>query len=235
RGHHTWKMGGELDRQHSPNHFLPSINGGFTFNSVGTTNAFSQFIRNASNCPAGSTCSQLSLTDGPFNFDFAEYDASFYGQDDWRIKDNLTLNLGLRWEWNQQAVNLLHDRTVAFQAGANPLWDNTFPASETTVPIIPQDFNNFSPVVGFAWTPRMGKGLFGEDKTVLRGGFRISYDPTFYNMFLNVATSSPSVNAVTTVAPLPSSGNFTGADILPFLQSGGFVGTAGINPGIRNH
>jgi hypothetical protein len=52
---------------------------------------------------------------------------------------------------------------------------------------------------------------------------------------LNVATSSPSVNAVTTVAPLPPSGNFQGNQILPFLQSLGAVDTAGVNPGIRNH
>ncbi|PYY04859.1 MAG: hypothetical protein DMG69_28760 [Acidobacteria bacterium] len=221
KARHTLKFGGEYDKQRSPNVFLPNNNSIYFFRS---------FDALVANNPV-----QTRITVGDPRLPFSEKDVAAYFQDDWRIKDNLTLNLGLRWEWNQQAVNLLHDRTVAVQAGANPLWDNTFPASETTVPSVPQDFNNFSPVVGFAWTPRMGKGLFGEDKTVLRGGFRISYDPTFYNMFLNVATSSPSVNAVTTVAPLPSSGNFTGADILPFLQSGGFVGTAGINPGIRNH
>jgi hypothetical protein len=71
RGRHTFKFGGELDHQSSPNHFLPSINGGFSFfnspntatdcvTTTGTTtpcNAFSNFVKNAAGCPAGVTCS----------------------------------------------------------------------------------------------------------------------------------------------------------------------------------
>jgi len=67
---------------------------------------------------------------------------------------------------------------------------------------------------------------------VIRGGFRIGYDPAFYNIFLNVATSAPSVNAGTFVAPLPTSGGFLGSDLLPFLSP--FVPT-GVPSGIRNH
>jgi carboxypeptidase family protein/TonB-dependent receptor-like protein len=221
KGRHTLRIGGEYDKQRSPNVFLPNNNSIYFFGS------FNDIVAN--------NPLQTRISIGDPHLPFSEKDVAAYFQDDWRIKDNLTLNLGLRWEWNQQAVNLLHDRTVASQASANPLWDNTFPASQTTVPHVPQDLNNFSPVIGFAWTPQVMKGLFGEGKTVIRGGFRISYDPAFYNIFLNVATSAPSVNAVTTVAPLPSSGGFTGAEITPFLQSGGFVDTTGINPGIRNH
>jgi len=221
RGRHTLKMGGEYDKQRSPNVFLPNNNSIYFFPS------FSDIVAN--------NPEQTRITVGSPNLPFHEKDVAAYFQDDWRVKDNLTLNLGLRWEWNEQAINLLHDRTVASQAGPNPLWDNSFPALETEVPKVPQALHNFSPVVGFAWTPHMLKSILGENKTVVRGGFRIAYDPSFYNMFLNVATSSPSVNAVTTVAPLPSSGNFQGNQILPFLQSIGAVDTVGINPGIRNH
>jgi len=58
---------------------------------------------------------------------FKENDAAFYFQDDWRIKDNLTLNLGLRWEFYQQAGNILHDESVAQQTGPNHLWIRLFP------------------------------------------------------------------------------------------------------------
>jgi len=39
-----------------------------------------------------------------------------------------------------------------------------------------------------------------KEKTVVRGGFRIAYDPTFYNIHLNVASSAPFVNAGTIAA-----------------------------------
>src|SRR5713101_2079731 len=181
---HTFKFGGEYDRQRSPNGFLPAINGSFNFAD------FNAFLQNTAN---------FSLTDGPFNFPFKEQDAALYFQDDWRIKDNLTLNLGIRWEFYSQAINLLHDLTVAKQNSATPFWDPSLPQSLTTVPHIPNRLNNWAPNVGFAWTPRVWQGLFGQDKTVIRGGFRIAYDPAFYNMFSNVASSSPVVNSGTNI------------------------------------
>jgi outer membrane receptor protein involved in Fe transport len=180
-GKMTIKLGGDYTKQRSPNVFLPLTNGSFTYGD------FNGFL---SGQPAFD-----SIASGDPKLPFKENDLAFYVQNDWRIKDNLTLNLGLRWEFYQQAINLLHDRTVAQQLGPNPFWDPTLPLDRTTIPHIPQDLNNFSPVVGFAWTPRIMRGLFGEDRTVIRGGFRIGYDPSFYNIFLNTATNSPVVNA----------------------------------------
>lgn len=219
-GHHTMKFGGEFDHQSSPNHFLPSINGGFTFISAGTTNAFSQFIQG--------TGSSLSLTNGPFNFDFRENDTAFYAQDDWRIKSNLTLNLGLRWEWDQQAINMLHD--ISVQNVASGFWAAGLPASVTEIPHIPEDLNNFGPNVGFAWTPRIFQKLTGHDQTVIRGGYRIAYDPAYYNIFLNIATSAPVVNAGTinnVGLPTDLTGKGVQTAYLPLIPTGQ-------NPGARN-
>src|SRR5205085_4604404 len=53
--------------------------------------------------------------------------------------------------------------------------------------------------VGFAYSPHWGSGgvghfLFGDnDATVIRGGYSIAYDPAFYNILLNVSTSTPNV------------------------------------------
>lgn len=236
-GKHTIKFGGELDHQNSPGHFLPNTNGTFTFNSfaipagapgAGTTvNAYSTFINGAGSCPAGTTCSQLSLTDGPTVVPFKENDVSFYGQDDWRILDNLTLNLGLRWEWDQEAVNLLHDLSV--QNVASGFWQAGLPTSVTEIPKIPEDFNNFGPNIGFAYTPRFLPSWLGQDKTVIRGGYRIAYDPAFYNIFSNIASSAPVVNAGTLLnVALP--GN-TGAAVQQ-----AYLGQLprGANPGARN-
>ena len=215
-GRHTLKFGGELDQQRSPNLFLPFNNGAFIFNS------FSDMVANN---PA---TTQIAL--GNPRLPFKEWDLGTYVQDDWRIKDNLTLNLGMRWDWYQQAINLLHDRSVTQQTGPNPLWSTSLPLSQTTVPSVPQALHNFAPVLGFAWTPRIAQSLTGADKTVIRGGFRLAYDPQFYNMFLNVGDSAPSVNFATLSGTgLPSAG-FFGTQVIPYLQPLAPQG----NPGFAN-
>jgi len=221
-GHHTFKFGGEYYKQRSPNTFLPNINGNYTFPD------FNHFLQDS----LGIT-GLLGLTDGPPKFDFKEYDIAAYAGDDWRLKNNLTVNLGLRWEFSSQAINLLHAISVANQAGSTPFWDPTAPTSVTTVPEIPNQYKYFGPTVGFAWKPH----LFGmtREKTVIRGGYRITYDPAYYNIFLNVATAAPVVNAGSVAAAsctapcLPSSG-FLGSDV----RAGHLSDIPrGVNPGIR--
>jgi hypothetical protein len=235
-GKHLLKVGGDYTKEDSPNVFLPSIDGAFTFpgdlDADGNLIPFSAF-----NHLLSSTPSNTAMGDGSPLIPFKENDLAFYFQDEWRVKDNLTLTLGVRWEWFQQALNLIHDNTTARQTGPNPFWDTSLPLSQTTTPHLPQDLNNFSPVVGFAWTPRIGRRMFGEDKTVIRGGFRISYDPAFYNINLNVATSAPAVNlgnvsldanGFSCAGCLPASGSAVDArtNVLPNLP-------LGVNPGLR--
>jgi hypothetical protein len=253
RGRHTFKFGGEYTRQRSPNVFLPNINGTYAFNgtvanngAVGspscatqtggllpvmntTTCSFSRFLANIVSSGTG-----LSLTDGPPKFNFKEQDLGFYAQDEFKVKDNLTLILGIRYEFFQQAINSLSDLTIANQAGSNPFWDTTLDPSLTTLPRVSNDTNNWAPNIGFAWTPRFWQGLFGQDKTVIRGGFRVTYDPSYYNIFLNVATAAPVVNAgsmslTTCTAPCFPTSGFLGSDVralhLSDIPTGGNPGT----------
>ncbi len=268
KGRHTFKFGGEYDRQNSPSDFLPGANGSYTFGTAacpvnpmfdpmappGAPNSNPTVCVGDYDALVRNLPLNFSMTDGPLGFPFVENDLAFYFQDDWRIKENLTLNLGVRWEWASQSINLLHDLAVANQSGSNPFWDTTLPENVIAPPRVPNDLNNLSPVIGFAWTPRIFESVFGKDKTVVRGGFRISYDPAFYNIHLNVATSAPTVNAsgtltgdsvsvvtvmgvpTPTVTPgvpipgLPGTVTFTGNDVraigLPFIPTGG-------NPGFR--
>jgi len=123
-GKHTIKFGGEYQKQRSPNLFLPNNNGVYFFSSIGDLVA---------NNPA-----QTRLTIGDPHLPFHEKDLAFYVQDNWKLKDNLTVNLGLRWEWFQQAVNLLHDRSMAQQTGPNPFWDTTCRSALTQFLIFPK-------------------------------------------------------------------------------------------------
>ena len=88
-----------------------------------------------------------------------------YVQDDWRVNDRLTLNLGLRYEFATPWVE------------ENNVLSNFDPATRSMViakdgslkdrSTINPDTNNFAPRLGLAWTPL--------DKTVVRGGYGVSY------------------------------------------------------------
>ncbi len=134
----------------------------------------------------------------------------------------------MRWEWNQQAINSLHDLSV--QNVANGFWAAGLPTSVTEIPKIPEDLNNFGPNLGFAWTPHIWQKLTGQEKTVVRGGYRVAYDPAYYNIFLNIATTAPVVNSGSVLnVGLPST--LTGQGVQSaFLSSI----PSGQNPGARN-
>ena len=206
RGKHVMKWGGEYNRQRSPNYGLFETNGLFIYSD------FNSYLAN--------TPLQTQFAYGQPVLRFKENDVALYFQDDWRVKDNLTVNLGLRWEFFQQASNLLHDESVAQQTGPNPVWDTSLPLSLTTVPKVPNHYRNFGPVAGFAWTPHIFPKLLGTDRTVIRGGFRIAYDFAYYNLATNVQGSSPFTNLATIpdasgngAAGLPNVSNFDGATV----------------------
>ena len=193
RGSHQLKAGVNFTYQRSPNKFLPNANGAFTFADWGTF---------AANEPA-----TTSITLGSPNLDFREYDSFYYFGDDWKVTNRLTLNLGLTYSFYGQPANLFHDNDTKQQSGSNPYWDPTLPLSVTTFPSIPAPKNSWGPSIGFAYTPGWDGWLFGGDKTVFRGGYRLSYDPPFYNIYLNMSSSAPQVLAQTILPgqPLPAS------------------------------
>ncbi len=97
---------------------------------------------------------------------------SGYIQDDWRKTDNLTLNLGLRWEDHTPWIEV-HDRQLNF----SPISGAVEYAGSSNTPYsnnraLYNNYNgisNFQPRLGFAWTPAMFNG-----QTVIRGGYDIS-------------------------------------------------------------
>ena len=192
RGNHQLKAGVNFTYQRSPNKFLPNANGAFTFPDWG---AF------AANQPA-----YTSITLGSPDLDFREYDSFYYFGDDWKLTNRLTLNLGLTYSYYGQPANLFHNNDTKRQTGNDPYWDPTLPLAVTTFPSIPAPKNSWGPSVGFAYTPGWGGWFFGQDKTVIRGGYRLSYDPPYYNIYLNIASAAPQVLAQTIIPgqPLPA-------------------------------
>jgi hypothetical protein len=243
-GKSQWKAGVNFTWQKSPNIFLPNFNGTFNFAAIPATNTqtvvtpdctitpgenLSPFSAFACNAPTN-----INISDGNPKIEFSEKDTFLYVQNDYKLRPNLTLNLGLTWSYYGQPANLFHNETVAAARSANPLWDPALPLSVTTFPSIPAPKNSWGPSVGFAWTPSMDNFLTGGNgKTVIRGGYRLSYDPPVYNIYTNIATSAPVLlaqslgllvdpvtNAITNPLPAVPVGGTVRALLAPSLVTG---------------
>ncbi len=95
---------------------------------------------------------------------------SWYVQDDWKVSSRLTLNVGLRYDVDLGFFDANHqanNRTFRFlNIIGNPYGDR----------VVKDDKNNFSPRIGFAYD------LFGDSRSVVRGGYGIYYDQSFLNV-----------------------------------------------------
>src|SRR5882724_1460398 len=98
RGKHSFKAGANWTYQKSPNTFLPDFNGRFAFTS------FTNFINNVPN--------SVSISQGQTKFAFSEHDVFLYAGDDWKIKQNLVINLGLTWSNFGTPSNLFNQLTT---------------------------------------------------------------------------------------------------------------------------
>jgi hypothetical protein len=211
-GKHQFKAGTNLTLQKSPNVFLPYTNGGFTFASYGAL---------AANTPV---FTNVDL--GTPKLDFIEHDTFYYFGDDWKITPHLTLNLGITYSYYGQPADLFNQNDVRQQTSSQPFWNPSLPNSVTEFPDLPAPKNSWGPSIGFAYAVGNGGWLMGDNKTVFRGGYRLSYDPPFYNIYLNIASSSPQVLAqtITPGVPLPAvpTGPNVRAELAPDLTLGVF-------------
>ncbi|HWE53478.1 MAG TPA: carboxypeptidase regulatory-like domain-containing protein [Bryobacteraceae bacterium] len=132
-------------------------------------------------------------------------------QDDWKVSRKLTVNLGVRYEYaggpteaNGKISNLDFSNTAAYgAAGAGPLG-----LLVTGKPSFNSN-NNWAPRVGFAYAP------FGDQKTVVRGGFGYAYDFVFLNPITNQRFLPPFIYTATLTAA-----TITGANSYANLVAG---------------
>lgn len=216
-GRHALKMGVQYIDDNIPLGFLPNVNGVYTFSN------FQQYLNDTPSSFAGAAGIP---TEKPH-----ELDQAYYIQDDFKFRPNLTFNLGLRYEYSGQPINILNQETTARESSSSTaIWNTALPLADRTYPKLPAPSKNFAPRIGLAWTPQHSDGFFGkllgQNATVIRSGFSIAYDPAFYNLFLNAATAAPVVFAYSlsgNFPPMPA--NIVGAN----LQSI-YAPPAGVDP-----
>jgi hypothetical protein len=192
---HSFRFGYHIRREQARRYLDGSERG--VFNFVNWSD-FAAGLVNMSTFRSGST---LAYWDR-FPFDL-------YWQDQYKVKENLTINYGVRYEYPSAIYQTRQDATN-FLPGVGPVLLATNqllsidptklgPASlvRAQAPAtvsdsgVYSDKNNLAPVVGIAYTPRFAPSLFGNSDTVIRAGFRVGYDDIFNNIPANMGLNPP--------------------------------------------
>ena len=184
-GNHAWKFGADIRRNQLHQLFKPTTRGLLEY---ATLNNLVQDLATRANINK-----DLPGTARVLHNDW--HDFFFFGQDEWKVRPNFTLTLGLRYENPGQPIQDLvaFNQPVLAVAGNDPRFVLT--------PVPGRDGNNLQPRLGFNWNPQTRSDgvlgwMTGGDKLVLRGGYTRTHDYAFTNIALNIWSSFPFVAAV---------------------------------------
>jgi Carboxypeptidase regulatory-like domain/TonB dependent receptor len=164
RGKHSLKGGGEY-RQFLNNNFRQGT-GSFNFPTVAA------FL-------AG-TANTFSVTLGSQSSSIAEGALGFFVQDNYRVRSNLMLELGLRYEWNMTPSER-YDRFIVF----DPATASLIRVGDQIDKVYQQNNQNVQPRVGFAWDP------FGDGKTSVRAAYTLQTDQPMTSIVIGTTTNPP--------------------------------------------
>jgi outer membrane receptor protein involved in Fe transport len=185
KGRQSFRFGADIGRLIEIDLVSQNAVGTLTFAGGGSgVTSFGNFLLNQLG-PGGTATKVFGST----RVDSHGYRNGFFAQDDIKLNTDLTLNLGIRYDYLSNPENSLK------YPGVDPT--NVFAPINTVVPI-QNDYNNFAPRIGFAYAPHTG-GFFGDGKTVIRGGFGVFYDSTFSNILVNSSQASPAAIAATLI------------------------------------
>src|ERR1035437_7776273 len=173
---------GEIRRAGINNIQPNSVAGSFSFNGGGTGNAYADFLLGYLNKSSVEVQSNYLVV--------RTWADALFAQDDWKVSPKLTLNLGLRWQYDPSWTEAHHQLasfnpyTLAWiQNGVNGAPEGS----------IETHWKEYAPRVGFSWNPRGG--------FVVHGGYGITYPGVFGHGRGGDGNPSPNVLATTQINP----------------------------------
>ena len=227
---HSWRWGFHVRREDLRHRNESSSRGSFSFSN------FPDFARGLVNSASLVTGNLLNYS--------RRYPLDLFWQDQYKVKDNFTLNYGLRYEY-YSVPQVTRDNWVNFIPGVGPLVAGSnrvldidpakkgpasfvfrqAPFTLSSSAGVQPDRNNFAPMLGFAYSPRFAKSLFGQNATVIRGGFRVGYDDEETIRLTSLASNAPVALATTQMAFTTQPGTFPWS--VGFNQDVSLVSNAG--------
>ncbi|MDQ6699642.1 MAG: TonB-dependent receptor, partial [Acidobacteriota bacterium] len=207
RGTHFMKFGIDIDRRTVTFEQARNPRGSFTFDGTYTGSALADFIlgyvRNDNINPTHTST------------DLHNFWQAYFVNDDWKVSQRLTVNLGLRYDYFQP-YKQSNDKMVNVRQNGFVVTDLITPQnSPYGRALIAPDRNDFGPRAGFAYRT----GFLGE--TVVRGGYGIYYTPQISNAIFAMAEGAQATAGAAII------GNITGAPNVFFNNPFAAAATAG--------
>jgi hypothetical protein len=188
RGRHAYKGGVEFMRQIAVQVAPFNGRGTIAYNNITAAQGFNRTaIAAAANFIddyAGVSAAPVNILFGSGRYRPNLFAWSFYLQDTYKPTSDLTLTYGFRYENFGQPANYF--KNPAFVGYGT----NDYLATDK----VNHDNNNFGPSLGFAYNPHIDLPLL-NGRTVIRGGYQVSYDSFYNNLLSNMAGASPNAQA----------------------------------------
>jgi hypothetical protein len=201
RGKHSFKFGGEFRR-----FYFDPFNADIGSLSFQDVNGFAAGTPNSFGISPGNNPSRIQTGE-----------LGFFGQDSWRALSRLTLELGVRYDWNQTPTEA-KNRFVNFIASTGSLAVSPTPYQQNNA--------NFEPRVGLAYD------VFGTGKTVVRSGFGILVDQPVAGLVSGLTNNPPLGNPLNFVQT-PTKATTTYATLIPDAQASGLSPIV-VDPNFKN-
>ena len=168
KGAHTMKFGGEITEFHFVQDAPWSARPNWGFNN------YWDFLNDATNKEIGTFDPHTGVPTDVRKDSRATW-WGFFFQDNWKFRPNLTLTMGLRWDYFG-SVYFLHGLLSRVELG--PSFDTTLTGlhMKTGGSLYTPPWGNFGPQIGFAWSPNSFAGHELGGRLVIRGGFGLAYN-----------------------------------------------------------